>query len=96
MVTDLAESLRRTSGLDKGEPTHTFSRNARYWALGLGLVLSALLGIAAFEWISPIAMLHRGLLYGMGAGWLLIAAVFCPDRAMSFGLRPAGTKEGKP
>jgi ferredoxin-type protein NapH len=79
MVTDLAESLRRRAGLDRWAPSRTINRNVRYWALGLGLVLSALLGIAAFEWISPISMLHRGLVYGMGAGWAMIAAVFLFD-----------------
>jgi len=46
----------------------TLTRQTRYWVLGLGLVLSAVLGIAAFERISPISMLHRGVIFGMGAG----------------------------
>lgn len=81
MVTDLAESLRRTAQFNGGVFPGRIRRNARYWSLGLGLVLSAMLGIAAFEWISPIAMFHRGLIYGMGAGWLLVAAVFLFDLA---------------
>ena len=82
VLADLAESLRRAAGTDKAEPAIKISRNARYWVFGLGLVLSALLGVAAFEWISPISMLHRGLIYGMGMGWTLIAAVFLFDLVM--------------
>lgn len=79
MVTDLAESLRRPLGMDRQGRGVPLSRDARYWIFGLGLVLSPLLGIAAFEGISPIAMLHRGVIYSMGAGWALIAAVFLFD-----------------
>lgn len=79
VVTDLAASLRRATGLGRWLPSRAISRNARYWVLGMGLVLSALLGIAAFERISPISMLHRGLVYGMGLGWTMIAAVFLLD-----------------
>lgn len=79
IVTDFAETLRRASGADTAVSSLSFSRNARYWALGLGLVLSSVFGIAAFEWISPVSALHRGIIYGMGAGWTLVAAVFLFD-----------------
>jgi len=77
MVTDLADIMRvRTGG--SGQGLHV-SRNARYWVLGMSLGLSAALGIAAFEWISPIGALHRGVIFGMGMGWTGIAAVFLFD-----------------
>jgi ferredoxin-type protein NapH len=79
MVADLAGFLRRAAGIDGVMPAFPLSRNVRYWVLGLGLVLSSVLGVAAFEWISPVSMLHRGLIYGMGAGWTLIIAVFLFD-----------------
>ena len=82
MVTDLAERLRDAGGIDRRLPAMTLTRQTRYWVLGLGLVLSAVLGIAAFERISPISMLHRGVIFGMGAGWTLIAAVFLFDLAV--------------
>jgi ferredoxin-type protein NapH len=81
MVTDLAERLRAAAGVDRRFPPMMFTRQARYWVLGLGLALSSVLGVAAFEQISPISMLHRGLIFGMGAGWTLIAAVFLFDLA---------------
>lgn len=75
-VTDLASWLRRRLGL---RPFQQVSRRLKHWILGLALVLSALSGMAAFEWISPIGMLHRGLLFGMGTGWLAVAGVFLLD-----------------
>ena len=77
LVTDLADSLRSKTGAYR--ESLQLSRNTRYWALGLSLVLSAALGIAAFEWISPIGALHRGVIYGMGMGWTAVAAVFLFD-----------------
>ena len=74
LVTDLADSLRGKAGA-MGQSLQ-LSRTTRYWVLGLSLVLSAALGIAAFEWISPIGALHRGVIYGMGIGWTAVAAVF--------------------
>lgn len=55
------------------------SCNIRYWALTVALVLSSLLGVAAFEWVSPISMLHRELIYGVGMGLTAIAGIFLLD-----------------
>ncbi len=51
----------------------------RYAVLGLALVLSAVAGVAAFEWVSPIAMLHREIVYGAGLGLTSLAGVFLFD-----------------
>ena len=77
LVTDLANRLRGDE-----DPQTPSGRSIRFWALGLSLVLSALTGVAAFEAVSPIGMLHRGLIFGMGAGWLFVAAVFLFDWAV--------------
>ncbi len=55
------------------------NRKARYWILALSLVLSFLSGVAAFEWISPISMFHRELIYGMKVGWVGVAMIFLFD-----------------
>lgn len=81
-VTDLANWLSRRLRLHQGEKTRVFPRQSRFVILILALVLSFLLGIAAFEAISPIGMLQRGLIYGLGAGWMAIAAVFLFDLAV--------------
>ena len=77
MVTDLADTVNAAAG--KGGRPLQLSRNARYWVLGTSLVLSAVFGIAAFEWISPIGALHRGIIFGMGTGWTWVAALFLFD-----------------
>lgn len=79
VVTDAANWLRRRLDLDRVERTPGLNRSARYWVVGVSLVLSSLLGVAAFEWISPITMLHRGVVFGIGLGWAAVLAVFLFD-----------------
>ena len=76
MVTDLAASLRRRLGITE---LFRLSRNIRYTVLALTLILSALTGVAAFEWISPISMMHRELIFGIGLGWTAVLGVFLFD-----------------
>jgi len=80
MVTDLANWLRRVLYLDKEEVNYRFlKRNARYWIMVLGFIVSAVVGIAAFEVLSPITIMQRGLIFGFGAGIALIIAIFLFD-----------------
>jgi ferredoxin-type protein NapH len=76
IVTDTANWIRNVLGI---EDTWQMSRNIRYWIVGLSLVISFFIGVAAFEWISPISMLHRGIIYGMGFGWAAVLTVFLFD-----------------
>ncbi len=80
MVTDSADYLRRVFGIDRAQKMkQPIVRNARYWILGLSLIVSAFMGIAAFEFVSPISMMHRGLVFGMGFGWAAVAMIFLFD-----------------
>lgn len=79
IVTDAANWLREKTGLDSPEKSFTLERNLRYWIMGVSLAVSFVTGIAAFEWISPVSMLHRGIIFGMGIGWLIIFSVFIFD-----------------
>ena len=76
MVTDLAGWLRRRLDI---RDTQTVSRKLRYWILGMALALSVVSGLAAFEWVSPIGMLHREVIYGLGYGWAAVLALFLFD-----------------
>jgi len=76
MVTDLAGWLRIRLGI---HDMFRLSRNIRYSVLALALLLSALTGVAAFEWVSPISMLHRELIFGLGLGWTAVLGVFLFD-----------------
>ena len=75
-VTDAAAWLRRRMGI-KGS-AH-ISRAARYWILAMTLVLAAITGTIAWELINPVSMVHRGLIFGMGAGWMIVLAIFLFD-----------------
>lgn len=79
LITDLAGFLRNKLEFNHAQRRLTLSRSTRFVVLGLGLILSAGFGIAAFELISPISMLHRGVVFGMGFGAFVILAVFCFD-----------------
>jgi len=76
LLTDLAAWLRRRLRLG-GQLN--LPRSLRYWILGLALPVSWLSGAAASEWISPLGMLQRELIYGLGLGWLLLAGIFLLD-----------------
>jgi ferredoxin-type protein NapH len=76
LVTDLAAWLRRRFDLRGGS---ALSRNLRYWILGLILLFPLVTGVIAWEYLNPVSMLHRGLIFGMGLGWLIIAGVFLFD-----------------
>jgi ferredoxin-type protein NapH len=80
MVTDFASWVRELIGMNQltgvKQPA---SRNLRYWVLALSLVISAVMGVTAFEFISPISMVHRGLVFGMGFGWAAIVIIFLFD-----------------
>jgi len=80
MVTDSANYLRRIFDIDRAQlERQPIKRNMRYWVLGISLIVSAFMGIAAFEFISPISMLHRGIVFGMGFGWAAIGLIFLFD-----------------
>ena len=79
MVTDLAGWLRRKLGIDRTGRRIILPRNFRYWFLGTMIVVSAIVGAAAFEFINPIGIFTRGVIFGLGFGWTLILAIFLFD-----------------
>lgn len=75
-VTDLAGWLRQRLPI----PTlFALNRSIRYFVLATSLILSVVSGIAAFEWVSPVGMTHRGIIFGMGQGFLALIAIFLFD-----------------
>ncbi len=79
MITDLANWLRRVFYLDKIERKVWASRNIRYYAIVLALIVSFISSMAAFEIISPITILNRGVIFGFGAGVGLLISIFLFD-----------------
>ncbi|EGQ8082698.1 TPA: quinol dehydrogenase ferredoxin subunit NapH [Vibrio parahaemolyticus] len=76
IVTDLAAWLRRKF---KIKASYRWSPAIRYWLIPVLMLGSALSGAILWTWLDPVAALHRGLVFGMGAGWVLIALVFVLD-----------------
>ncbi|EJE8523579.1 quinol dehydrogenase ferredoxin subunit NapH [Vibrio parahaemolyticus] len=76
IVTDLAAWLRRKFNI---KASYRWSLAIRYWLIPVLMLGSALSGAILWTWLDPVAALHRGLVFGMGAGWVLIALVFVLD-----------------
>ncbi len=79
IITDSANYLRRKLGFNQVQKKQPASRNMRYWVIGLSLVISVSFGVTAFEFISPVSMVHRGIIFGMGFGWAAIVVIFLFD-----------------
>ncbi len=76
IVTDTAHWLRRKLGI---RASAKISGNARWWMLAFVLVVAAATGSLAWELVNPVSLTHRGIIYGMGAGWAVILGIFAYD-----------------
>ena len=79
MITDAANFLRRRLGFNQIQKKQPATRSLRYWVIGLSLVLSYILGVTAFEFVSPISITHRAIIFGVGFGWAAMLVVFLFD-----------------
>lgn len=79
-VTDAAGWLRRRLDL---KTSRTPPRETRYWLLGAILVAALATGSIAWELVNPVSMAHRGLIFGFGLGWIVVAAIFAYDLAVA-------------
>lgn len=80
MVTDFASWLRNRLGIKAGSYV---SRDMRYWLLLAVLLLPVISGVMVWELVNPVSILHRGLIFGMSSGWIIIAMVFLIDLLVS-------------
>jgi ferredoxin-type protein NapH len=76
IVTDAAAWLRRRLGI-KGNKAPAAS--TRYWLLVFVMVAAAMTGSLAWEWVNPVSMLHRGLVFGFGLAWGIVIGIFFYD-----------------
>ena len=76
MVTDAAGWLRARLGIRsvRSPPPAT-----RYWLLAGTLVAAAATGTLAWEFVNPVSMTHRAVIFGGGLTWGVVAAVFLFD-----------------
>lgn len=76
VVTDTAHWLRDKLGLTRDRK---LDKRTRLWILAAAFVASFATGTIAWEFLNPVSILQRGIIFGMGAGWGIIAAVFMLD-----------------
>lgn len=76
MVTDAAAWSRRRLGIKNGRAPDAATR---YWLLGGILAATAVTGTLAWEWVNPVSLLHRGLIFGMAGALWVIAGIFLYD-----------------
>ena len=79
IITDFANYLRKKFGFNQIQKKQPASRNIRYWVIAISFIISFFMGITAFELISPISMIHRGIIFGLGFGWATIVIIFLFD-----------------
>ena len=79
MITDAANYIRRKLRMNQVAKKPPVTRSMRYWIIALSLVLSTLLGVAAFEVVSPVGMVHRAVIFSVGFGWAAAVAIFLFD-----------------
>lgn len=76
VVTDTAFWLREKLGLTRDRK---IDRRTRIWIMIAAIGASALTGTIAWEFLNPVSILQRGIIFGMGASWGIVAAVFLLD-----------------
>ncbi|WP_245941872.1 quinol dehydrogenase ferredoxin subunit NapH [Helicobacter anseris] len=81
LITDFASFLRRKFHIDNTRFL-AIPRKTKFAFLLLSLCLSLGFGALAWEMISPISMLHRGIVFGMGSGFFGILIIFLFDLFM--------------
>lgn len=76
MVTDVSRWLRRKLGIKGGSK---IKHETRYFMLAAVLAAAAVTGTLAYELINPVSLLHRGVIFGFGLGWVAVAGIFFFD-----------------
>jgi len=76
IITDAAHWLRHRLDIRGGIKFH---RSTRYWILAAVLVVSAIGGVVAWELINPVTVVYRAVVFGVGAAWLMMLALFLFD-----------------
>ena len=76
IVTDAAAWTRRRLGIKTGRVPDAATR---LWLLAGVLGVAAVTGRLAWEWVNPVSLLHRSLIFGLGGGLWMMAAIFLYD-----------------
>jgi ferredoxin-type protein NapH len=76
IVTDMSRWLRRKLSIRGGSK---LKRETRYFMLAAVLITAAVTGVLAYELVNPVSLMHRGIIFGFGLGWVAIIGIFAFD-----------------
>ncbi len=76
VVTDVAAWARRRLDLRGGV---RINRRTRYWVLAMVPVAAVATGVIAWELVNPVTLTFRAIVFGAGAAWMVVLAVFLYD-----------------
>lgn len=76
LLTDTAAWARRRLGIKGGRAPHP---RTRYWLLAGTLAAAAATGSLAWEWVNPVSLAQRGLIFGFGLAAWALPAIFLYD-----------------
>ncbi|MCB1749563.1 MAG: quinol dehydrogenase ferredoxin subunit NapH [Gammaproteobacteria bacterium] len=80
VITDAAHWLRTRLRLPPGWRPQ---RSLRLWLAAMCLVAATLTGSLVWELVNPVTLVQRALVFGVGAGWTVMLAVFLFDLLVS-------------
>lgn len=80
LITDSANFLRRKLAFK--ESHWGMSKKWRYYLLSMIVLFTPFVGLPLFELINPVALVHRGIVFGMGLGWAVVVAIWLFDFLM--------------
>lgn len=80
IVTDFAMWLRNKLNI---KSTFTLSRETRYWILGMTLLLTGITGSLVWEFVNPVSMVSRAIVFGLGLAWVAVLIIFLLDTFIS-------------
>ncbi len=80
LITDAAAFTQRKLNI---KTRARFPRSSRYWILVLTLLLALASGSLMWELVNPVSLVFRGLVFGLGMGWVVIVAIFLFDLFIS-------------
>ena len=76
VLTDAAAWLRRRLGLKSGRVPDA---NTRYWVLAGSLLAAAATSSLVWEWVNPVTIVQRSLIFGLGGSLAVVIAIFAYD-----------------
>ena len=80
LIADFAAWIRRITHHEKDNLISAMKiRKFRYAFMIVMLIFSAIIGAAAFEFISPIGIFTRGVAFTFGFGWVWLLTIFIFD-----------------